>query len=194
MNEIKQLEQKIIACKKCELYKTRKNPVVGEGNKKAKIMFIGEAPGFNEDRLGRPFVGKAGKVFDELLKSIDLKREEVYITNILKCRPPNNRNPTKKEIIACAPYLDEQIKIIKPKKICCLGNFSTKYILEKFGLKDKIQGISKIRRRIFKVNSIIGNIEIIPLYHPAVATYDKNKFETLKKDFEVIKNENKTSK
>jgi len=150
-------------------------------------MFIGEAPGFNEDKKGKPFVGQAGKIFDKLLSSIDLKREKIYITNILKCRPPNNRNPTQEEIKICSSYLDKQIGIIKPKVICCLGNFATGFIMKKFNLKEKIQGISKIHEKLFSTSTLNGVIKIIPMYHPAVATYDISKFNVLKKDFEKIK-------
>jgi len=190
MNKQKEMEtltKEIQDCKKCDLNKTRKNPVVGEGSLNAKIMFIGEAPGFNEDKKGRPFVGQAGKILDELLESINLKREEVYITNVLKCRPPNNRNPIKEEIKSCAPYLSRQIEIIKPKIICCLGNFATDFIMKKFNLKDKIQGISKIHGEVFNASTLNGIIKIIPLYHPAVATYNSNMLGTLKKDFKKIK-------
>ena len=186
--EIKKLEEEVRACKKCELWKTRINPVIGEGSLDAEIIFIGEAPGFNEDKQGKPFVGQAGKIFDELLNSVDLKREEIYITNILKCRPPNNRNPTQEEIKVCSVYLDKQIEIIKPKIICCLGNFATSYMMKKFNLNDKIQGISKIHGKVFSVSTLSGSVKIIPLYHPAVATYNMNMLNTLKKDFEVLKN------
>lgn len=180
------ITKKIQKCKECDLYKTRRNPVVGEGSLNAKIMFIGEAPGFNEDKQGRPFVGQAGKILDKLLESINLKREKVYITNILKCRPPNNRNPTQEEIKSCTPYLNKQIEIIKPKIICCLGNFATDFIMKKFNLKDKIQGISKIHGKVFNASTLKGIIKIIPMYHPAVATYDSNMLKILKKDFKKL--------
>jgi DNA polymerase len=185
--KINLIEQEILNCKKCELYKTRTNPVIGEGSLDAEIMFIGEAPGFNEDKNGKPFVGQAGKILDELLNSINLQRENIYIANILKCRPPNNRNPKEDEIKLCSSYLDRQIEIINPKIICCLGNFSTEYIFKKFELKDKLEGISKIHGKVFPVSTLTGVIKIIPLYHPAVATYDGRKLDTLKKDFEILK-------
>ena len=126
--KLEELKKEVILCQRCPLYKTRHLPVVGEGNHDAEVMFIGEAPGFNEDRTGHPFWGAAGKIFDELLTNIGLRREDVYICNVLKCRPPNNRNPKIEEIKACTPFLDRQIEIIQPKVICTLGNFSTKYI------------------------------------------------------------------
>lgn len=187
-NKIEKINSEILLCKRCSLYKERTNPVIGEGSNQADIMLIGEGPGFNEDRAGKPFCGKAGKILDELLLSAGIKREEIYIANILKCRPPGNRNPTQGEISACSLYLDKQIEIIKPKIICCLGNFSTAYILNKFGLKDKILGISKIHGQVFSVSTLFGPIKIIPLYHPAVAVYNINMLETLKKDFAILRN------
>jgi len=184
--KFKEIENEILNCQKCSLYKTRTNPVVGEGNAQAKIIFCGEAPGYCEDQKGIPFCGAAGNILDELLKSAGIKREEVYIANILKCRPPDNRNPQKEEIESCTPYLERQIKFIKPKVICALGNFSTAYIMEKYGLKDQIQGISKIHGRIFKPSTLFQNIKIIPLYHPAVATYNINMKEVLKNDFKIL--------
>ena len=179
---MEKVKDEVLACKKCPLYKTKTYPVIGQGSHQAEIIFVGEAPGFNEDKTGRPFCGEAGKVLDELLDFIGFKREEIYICNILKCRPPGNRNPKKEEIEACASYLEKQIEIIEPKVICVLGNYSTAYILEKYGLKEKIQGISKIHSQVFSAN----NFKIIPLYHPAVATYNPNMKEILKKDFKVL--------
>ena len=184
-DEISEIANLVEPCKKCDLYKTRNKPVVGEGYLDAKILFIGEAPGRNEDLKGRPFVGRAGEILDELLDSIGIKRKEVFIANILKCRPPNNRNPLQSEIDLCSRYLDRQIEIIKPKVIVTLGNFASSYIFEKFGLKyDKI---SKIHGKIFKINTIFGKLSVIPLYHPAVAVYNLNTKDTLIKDFKVIK-------
>ncbi|MBU3902604.1 MAG: uracil-DNA glycosylase [Candidatus Thermoplasmatota archaeon] len=187
--EIESIRKEVLSCRKCELWKTRTNPVFGEGNNNAEIMFVGEAPGFNEDKTGRPFCGKAGKILDELLCSVNIKREEVFISNILKCRPPNNRNPRDEEINACAPYLDQQIDIIKPKTICCLGNFAAGYIMKKFGLKNRIQGISRLHGQVFLHNSIFGKLRIIPFYHPAAAVYNPNMLEVLREDFRVLSNE-----
>ncbi|MBL7081219.1 MAG: uracil-DNA glycosylase [Candidatus Omnitrophica bacterium] len=199
----------ILNCKRCDLWKQRINPVVGEGDFKAGIMFVGEAPGANEDRTGKPFCGRAGEVLDELLSKAGIRREDIYITNILKCRPPGNRNPREEEIGACAPYLDRQIEAIKPKVICCLGNFATMYIMRKFGLKDNIQGISRIHGQVFFYRSLFDSInpvrnktpevpglplarisngvKIIPLYHPAVVTYNINMKDVLQRDFAILK-------
>jgi len=184
--ELKKIKEEVLSCRKCSLYKTRTYPVIGEGNHQAKIMFIGEAPGAQEDKTGRPFCGAAGKILDELLDSVRIKREEIYITNILKDRPPENRKPKKEEIKACTSYLEKQIEIIKPEVICTLGNYSTVFIMEKYGLKNQIQGISKIHGKIFEVKNLFQKIKIIPLYHPAVVTYNINMKETLKKDFKIL--------
>ncbi|MCX7995817.1 MAG: type-4 uracil-DNA glycosylase [candidate division WOR-3 bacterium] len=186
MDNLDRITDEILVCAKCPLHRTRINPVPGEGNPNAKIMLIGEAPGANEDRTGRPFCGDAGKVLDELLTVAGLKREEAFIGNILKCRPPNNRDPRIDEIIVCTPYLERQIEIIKPQIICTLGNYATAFILKKFGLKDKILGISRIHGKIFETESSYGKIKIIPMYHPAVAVYNVNMKKVLKKDFEIL--------
>jgi len=194
IDSLEKIKTEILNCKKCPLYKTRNHSVVGEGSSRAKIMFCGEAPGYNEDKTGRPFCGAAGKILDELLESAEIKREEVFVTNILKCRPPSNRDPRSEEIKACTPYLEGQIEIIKPGVICTLGNFSTAYIFQKYGLKDQIQGISKIHGKIFEATPTLNfgvrakSIKIIPLYHPAVATYNINMKEVLKRDFRALKN------
>ena len=201
--ELEKLKDEILNCKKCSLYEERErnnyHPVIGEGNHQAKIMFIGEAPGLNEAQTGRPFCGRAGDVLTELLNSVGIERKEVYITNILKDRPPENRNPQKEEIKACTPYLEKQIEIIEPEVICTLGNYSTVYIMEKFGLKDKIQGISKIHGKIFEPltkqkqsslfeqkRKVVKEAKIIPLYHPAVVTYNINMKKVLKEDFKIL--------
>lgn len=182
---MKEIAVSVENCKKCNLYKTRNKPVVGNGSLDAKILFIGEAPGRNEDLQGKPFVGKAGEILDELLGSIGLQRGEVFVANILKCRPTNNRDPLKSEIEACTGHLDKQIKIIQPKIIVPLGNFASSYIFEKFGLKhDKI---SNIHGKVFQTNTVFGKITIIPLYHPAIATYNPNTKNILLDDFKAIK-------
>ncbi len=185
MDEFENLKKEIKNCNRCELYKTRKNPVIGEGSLNTKIMFIGESPGYNEDLTDHPFCGAAGKILDELLDSITLKREDIYITNILKCKPPKNRSPLDSEIKSCSPYLDRQIKIIKPTVIVTLGNFAMQYIFKKFGLKP--EKISLVHGKVFEVSNLIGNRKIIPLYHPATATYNPNIKEVLLRDFKVVK-------
>jgi DNA polymerase len=181
---LKELNNKISNCRKCILYKSRTKTVPGDGNPDSDILFIGEAPGRNEDIKGKPFVGRAGQVLDELLDSIGLKREDIYIANILKCRPPKNRNPSASEIKLCTPYLDKQIEIIQPKVIVPMGNFATSYILEKYGQKK--ESISSIHGKKYDINTILGKICIIPIFHPAVVTYDNNKMDMMKEDFKKI--------
>jgi len=186
--QLRQIKGEVLECRKCSLYKSRILPVIGEGNHRAEIMLIGEAPGASEAKAGRPFFGAAGKVLDELLEAVGIKRKEIYITNILKDRPPENRNPLKEEIEACTPYLIRQIEIIRPKIIGTLGNYATAYLLERFSLKDKVQGISKIHGKVFEAEANFGIIKIIPFYHPAVVVYNASTKKILKKDFQVLKN------
>ena len=193
-NKLKKIEKKLLAvkeevinCKKCPLYKSRTYPVIGEGNHLAKIFFVGEAPGFWEDKKGRPFCGAAGKILDELLDSAGLKRSEVYISNILKCRPPNNRDPMPEEIEKCSKYIERQIEAIKPEVICCLGRYSMKFLMEKFGFEKELLPISKIHGTIFRHKSKQKSPIIIPFYHPAVAVYNKKMKEILKRDFLALR-------
>lgn len=187
MTELIDVRKTVLNCTRCILYKSIRNYVFGEGSLNAEIMFIGEAPGANEDKEGKPFVGRAGKILDEMLKSINLKREDIYICNVLKCRPPNNRNPDPEEIKSCTPYLNAQIDLIKPKIICPLGNFATSFVLKKFGLDSKIEGISKIHGKVFKATNLFGTTIIIPFYHPAVATYNPYMIKALLEDMKVLK-------
>ena len=175
----------IRSCIKCELYKTRKNAVPGEGSLKPKILFIGEAPGGKEDETGRPFVGAAGKLLTMLIEYIGLKREDVYITNIIKCRPPGNRDPTEMEIYTCLPYLKKQLNIIRPKLIVTLGRHAAKVIMNLAGTR--FTSITK-EHGIVKVVTISGmKIIVIPTYHPAAALYNPAIKQLLLNDFETIK-------
>ena len=188
---LRQIKEEVLNLKESPLYKERISnkafPVIGEGNHTAKIMFVGEAPGENEARTGRPFCGASGRILDKLLQSIDVDRKDVYVTNILKDRPPRNRDPSFEEIQLYAPFLDRQIMIIQPKVIATLGRFSMEYIMRKFDLDDKLQSIGRIHGQIFDVQTDYGSIKIVPLYHPAVAVYNANTMETLKNDFTVLK-------
>ena len=161
-------------------------PVIGEGRHDARIMLIGEAPGKNEALTGRPFCGAAGKILDELLAGIDLKREEVYIANILKDRPPANRDPLPEEIAVYGPFLDRQIEIIQPAIIATLGRYSMGYVLEKFGLADILGTIGRLHGQEFVAEASYGSVRIIPLYHPAAAIYDRSLLETLRRDFKIL--------
>ncbi len=168
-SKLREIEERIRNCRRCELWKYRKNAVPGEGNPKAKVMFIGEAPGRNEDEQGRPFVGKAGKLLDEIIEFWGFRREEVYITNVLKCRPPNNRDPREEEIRACSIYLDEQLKIINPKVIVCVGRFAMRWIFEKFGIPPK--SITAVSGECIEKNTLFGKKYIMVIYHPAAALW-----------------------
>ncbi|MBI2023675.1 uracil-DNA glycosylase [Candidatus Giovannonibacteria bacterium] len=161
-------------------------PVIGEGSHYAKIMFVGEAPGKTEAETGRPFAGAAGKFLDHLLKSVGIERKDVYITNVVKDRPPMNRDPLPEEIALYAPFLDRQIEIIRPQVIALLGRHSMKYIMERFGLGSVILSISRIHGRVFEAASPYGKIKIIPLYHPAAALYNPDLRSVLEGDFQVV--------
>lgn len=188
---MRKIKDEVVTLKKSPLYKFRiesKNlPVIGEGSHFAKIMFIGEAPGRNEAKTGRPFCGAAGKIFDQLLESAGIKREEVYVTNIVKDRPPQNRDPLPEEIEIYGPFLDRQIEIIQPKVIVALGRYAMGYIMNKFGLKLELDVISKMHGRVFDTTTNYSKIKVVPLYHPAVAVYNSHTLDQLKKDFEVLK-------
>jgi len=175
----------IIVCTKCPLWKTRKNAVPGEGNSESPVMFIGEAPGQSEDIKGKPFVGAAGKFLETMLSEIGLSRNDVFICNIVKCRPPRNREPMPNEIQTCTPYLDRQIKIIKPKIIVTLGNYSTAYIFSKANLP--FNGITQARGKFYQATILDMQITIFPTFHPAAALYSAKYKETLQHDFQLLK-------
>jgi DNA polymerase len=189
---LKKIKDEVLALESSPLYAERvKNgvfPVIGEGSHFAKIMFVGEAPGRNEAKSGRPFFGAAGKILNELLESVSIKREDVYITNIVKDRPPQNRDPLPEEIEAYGPFLDRQIEIIQPKIIATLGRYSMVYIMQKFGLAGQLEPISLAHGKWYKAAAGYGEITIIPLYHPAAAIYNQLLKDTLKKDFQILKN------
>jgi uracil-DNA glycosylase family 4 len=170
-------------------YRTENNffPVIGEGNHDAHIMIIGEAPGKKEALTGRPFCGASGKFLDELCAHVGLSRKDVYVTNIVKDRPEDNRDPSQQEIDLYGPFLDRQLEIIQPKVIATLGRFSMVYIMEKLGLKDEIQPISVLHGKVLHGKLPYGNVSLVSLYHPAVALYNGSMRDTLKKDFENLK-------
>lgn len=174
-------------CRKCRLWRHAENPVPGEGNPDAALMLIGEAPGYQEDAKGRPFVGRAGKLLDTLLSGIGLGRGEVYISNIVKHIPPENRDPREDEIEACTSYLDRQIRLIKPEIIATLGRHSTRYILSKANVE--VEGITGVRGRIYKELLFDLPVKIIPTYHPAAALYNPKYRSILEEDFRKIRAE-----
>jgi uracil-DNA glycosylase len=167
------IRAQVDACHKCPLGDTRTHAVFGVGNPCARVLFIGEAPGKNEDLQGEPFVGAAGKYLNELLEIAGLAREDIYIANVLKCRPPENRNPLPYEIEQCADYLREQTRTINPEFIVTLGNYPTHFILH-----TEI-GITKIHGTLQQA----GKFKVFPVYHPAAAIYDRSKRSALEEDF-----------
>jgi uracil-DNA glycosylase family 4 len=170
----------IVACTRCPLHATRTQAVPGSGNPNAQVMFVGEAPGYHEDRLGVPFVGQAGKLLDQLLAGIGLGRDDVFIANVLKCRPPENRDPLPAEIGACQDHLFRQVEIIRPRLICTLGNFATKL------LSGRPDGISRVHGCELEV-SLGGTPTLLyPLYHPAAALYMPAMRSVLQDDFARI--------
>ena len=171
-----------------ERVKNNYYPVIGQGSCYAEIMFVGEAPGKTEALTGVPFCGRAGKILDALLKSVDIGREDVYITNIVKDRPPKNRDPLSEEIALYAPFLDRQIEIVQPKVIATLGRFSMAYSMEKFRLSDALDSIHKIHGKVFDARASYGAIKIIPLYHPAAMIYNPSIRKVMEKDFQILKN------
>jgi len=182
---LKIIEVEVNACRKCDLWRTRKNPVPGEGDTHATVMLIGEAPGYWEDVRGRPFVGAAGKFLDEMLSRIGLPRRKVYIANILKCRPPENRDPLLLEVKACTPFLDRQIQVIRPKLIVTLGRHSTSYILSKAGFRD-VEGITRLRGKVYAADVLGLGVSVIPTYHPAATLYSAKYRDGLESDFLLL--------
>ena len=187
---LKKIRDELIDLTESPLYEYRRkngyHPVIGEGNHHATIMFVGEAPGENEAKQGRPFCGAAGKVLDELIVLIGLKREDVYITNIVKDRPPENRDPLPAEIELYSPFLDRQIKIIQPTVIATLGRYSMKYIMERYDLFFELSPISQIHGKVFETKIDYGIVKIVPLYHPAVALYSSSQKTVLMADFQTL--------
>lgn len=161
-------------------------PVAGEGNVLAEVMFIGEAPGLQEAITGRPFLGRAGKILDSLFYENSICRNDVYITNLIKDRPPKNREPLSHEIKAYSQILDKEIKIIQPKLIITLGRHSMKYIMSRFGLNKNISSIGKIHGQIFATSIFENRTLIIPFYHPASVIYNKKLLKDLRDDFKLI--------
>lgn len=174
---LQELGHSLKDCQRCRLSSGRTQVVFGTGNPNAGIMFVGEAPGFYEDKQGIPFVGAAGKLLNELLDSVGLSRSDIYIANVIKCRPPDNRDPLPDEVETCKPFLFQQIELIKPKVVCTLGNFAMQTLLGK-----KI-GIMKMRGQAFQVQDFF----VFPLLHPAAALHQGNLNEPLREDFRKLK-------
>jgi uracil-DNA glycosylase len=172
--------EQVSACTKCRLAQTRTQVVFGVGDPNADLMFVGEAPGFHEDKQGYPFVGQAGRLLDTLLAEIGLSRAEVYIANVLKCRPPGNRDPAPDEIEACEGHLFRQIELIRPKLVATLGNFATKL------LSGKQLGITRVHGQEQETTLGGNRVVLYPIYHPAAALYTPRMLEVLRSDFARI--------
>lgn len=170
------LRRQVEACRACPLCEGRTNTVFGVGNPQARVLIVGEAPGKNEDLQGEPFVGAAGKYLNELLGLAGLAREDVFIANVLKCRPPGNRDPRPEEIQTCTPYLREQTRTINPEFIVTLGNFATKFILK------TDRGITGLHGKL----QMAGRFKVFPVFHPAAALYDSKKRVALEDDFVTL--------
>jgi uracil-DNA glycosylase len=170
----------VAGCTKCALAQGRTQVVFGSGSSSAELLFVGEAPGFHEDKQGVPFVGAAGRLLSKLLDGIGLRREDVYVVNVLKCRPPGNRDPLPEEIEACEPHLWRQIELIEPRLICTLGNFATKL------LSGKPAGITQVHGRPQDV--VLGGspVTLYPIFHPAAALYTPRMLQVLQDDFARI--------
>ncbi len=177
----------VVICIKCDLWKTRKKAVPGIGNTETKVLLIGEAPGGSEDIKGEPFVGSAGKFLDELLIEAGLSRKDVFITNIVKCRPPENRDPSTEEIETCTPYLNRQISIIEPKLIVTLGKHSTDYVFSKANIP--FRSITQAHGKTYELSIYGMKITVFPTFHPAAALYSAGYKDELLKDFRQLRKE-----
>lgn len=172
------LAESLHDCQRCPLAKLgRRQVVFGVGHPHASVMFVGEAPGFHEDQKGEPFVGAAGQLLNELLESVGLSRADIYIANVIKCRPPNNRDPEAQEVDTCKPFLLQQIALIRPKLVCSLGNWATQTLLER-----KV-GITRVRGQAFYMKDFV----LFPLLHPAAALHQGSMLQPLREDFQKLK-------
>jgi uracil-DNA glycosylase family 4 len=179
-DELVAFARELKGCEKCALAGSRTQVVFGSGNADAELMFVGEAPGFHEDRIGKPFVGQAGKLLDRLLADIGMDRGQCFIANVLKCRPPGNRDPQPDEIDACKGHLVEQVRLIEPRVVCTLGNFATKLLSGRPDGITKVHGTPQLRQ--------IGGrtVFLFPIFHPAAALYTPAMLETLRADFQKL--------
>jgi uracil-DNA glycosylase len=194
LERAEQLRVEVEACRKCGLCAGAKKKVLGEGNLEASIFFIGEAPGRKEDEQGRPFVGSAGKLLDKLLLQAKLQRNDVYIGNVVKCRPQGNRRPVREELEACASHIAEQLDIIQPKFLAPMGNSALDSVLMHYGLPETV--IGEVHGKIFNINTSWGKAKVFPLYHPAAAIYNRKLTNYLEEDMRrlgeliIVENEN----
>ena len=177
---LREYAEQTASCTKCALAEGRTQVVFGAGSANADLMFVGEAPGFHEDQQGVPFVGQAGKLLDKLLAGIGLTRADVFVVNVLKCRPPGNRDPLPEEIASCEPHLFRQIELIEPKLVATLGNFATKL------LSGRPAGITRVHGQEQEVTLGARTVQLYPLYHPAAALYTPSMLKVLEEDFARI--------
>ena len=177
---LREYSELVSACTKCALAEGRTQVVFGSGSPDAELMFVGEAPGFHEDQQGVPFVGQAGKLLDKLLAGIGMTRADVFVANVLKCRPPGNRDPLPEEIAACEPHLFHQIELIQPKLVATLGNFATKL------LSGRPTGITRVHGHPQEVSLGAQMVTLYPIYHPAAALYTPSMLKVLEEDFARI--------
>jgi len=186
---MEKIASEVRACIKCPLWQSRRSAVPGEGNIETAVVFVGEAPGYWEDVKGLPFVGAAGKVLDSLLEEIGLPRQTVFITNVVKCRPPDNRAPKPMEIETCTSlYLNRQISLIRPKIIATLGRHSTAYIFSKAGF-GWVESISGFRGKVYKMTVFSLSVDVFPMYHPASVLHNPRYRDELERDFHLLKTE-----
>lgn len=187
--QLKKIKEEILNLKNSSLYKYRKEqgvrPIVGEGDHDAKLMLIGEAPGKNEVKVGRPFVGKSGQVLTRLLDEVSIKRESVYLTSVIKDRPPGNRKPTQEETKVYSPLMKRQIEIIRPKIIASLGGFALSWVWSNYG-EGELGKISQIHGDMKLLNKSSWHMVLMPLYHPAVALYERSKLSVLQQDMDKL--------
>lgn len=189
--KMEEIQKEILALTSSPLYQYRTEnnyfPVIGEGSLDADIMFVGEAPGKTEALTSKPFCGRSGKLLDELLASVSLRREDVYITSVVKDRPQDNRDPTQEEIELYGPFLDRQLAIIKPKVIVLLGRISMKYVFTQGKVVEQLLSISEIHGQVVNATFPWGDAVLLPLYHPAYALYNGSKKQILLEDFKNLK-------
>ena len=181
MSKLAALAEEASVCEKCELCQTRKQVVFSRGRARNRVMFIGEAPGANEDAQGKPFVGRAGQLLDQILDATGFQRDEIYVANILKCRPPNNRDPKPDEIVSCTPYLEQQIELVQPKILCALGKFAAQFLTGQAGAP-----MGKLRGRIHQYQD---RIPVLPTYHPAALLRNPQWKRVVWEDMQMLRQE-----
>lgn len=184
LQRMRRLRDRADACTRCSLSGSRTRAVVGSGSLDASVVLVGEAPGRKEDETGLPFVGSAGRLLDRLLAEAGLSREGVFITNIVKCRPPGNRRPKRTEVEPCEPYLDEQLSIIRPRVVAPMGNSPLAYFQGRYGLPRKVVG--DVHGEAFTVRESWGEVILLPLYHPAAAIYNRRLLRGLEEDMRKL--------